>query len=309
MPSPIWVGSSSTAFATDANWSTGLKPADADTVTFNGLATQGIAGSDQSAVEPALLNVYNSFAYTIGSSTTALTIGPVTCNIGLPSDDGSTSSGPTAVFLNFGTDAVACTVHAARATGTSGFPCVVLEANSASSTLIVKGGSVGVGIFTPGLAGQWSSITTLGPTANVVIGTNVTLASLNMAPTGGRVLLQSACTTVDQDGGELETRGSGAITTAYIKGKANLNSTGTISALTVAGQGEANFSGNSAARTVTACTLDGPYATIDLRNTNNSITLTGGIVLQNGASASQIKCDDRVKVWLSVTTHTTGPSA
>lgn len=309
MAAPIWTGSSSTAFGTAGNWSTGAIPIDTDTVTFNGLATQGIVGSDQSALEPTLLNIYQSFLYTIGSSTTALTFGPVTCNIGLPSDDGSTPSGPSQIFLNFGVDPVACTVYDARRTGVSGFPCIVLEGVNAGNTLIVKGGSVGLGIFTPGIAFTFASVTLLGPTANVVIGTNGTLAALNQSVNGGRCLLQSAVTTLDQDGGELETRGSGAITTAYIKGKARLNSTGTITALTVSGSGNADLSNNSTARTITACTIDGKEATIDLRNTNNSITLTGGIVLQNGASASQVLCDDRTKVWLSVTTHTTGPSA
>jgi len=308
MPSPIWLGTT-TAFATASNWSTGVAPVDADIITFNGLATQGVVGSDQSAIEPAILNFYMSFAYTCGTSTTALSIGPVICNIGLPSDDGSSPSGPSQLFLNFGTDVVACTVHDARSQGVAGFPCIVLEGVNIANTLIVKGGSVGLGVFTPGIAATFLSVALLGPTVNMVIGTAVTLTTLSQSVNGGKCLLQSSVTTLDQDGGEIETRGSGAITTAFIKGKARLNSTGTITALTVAGNGLADFSRNSAARTVSALTLDGTAATVDLRNTNNSVTLSAGIVLQNGASANQILCDDRTKVWLSVTTHTTGPTA
>lgn len=299
MAAPIWDGSTDGAFATGANWSTGSAPADGDIATFNGIAARGIDGSDQSAIEPARLDVFKSFLYTIASSATALTIGPAICNIGLPSDDGSGAAGPSQVFLNFGSDVVVCTVHDARPTGVSGFPCIVLEGTNASNTLLIKGGSVGTGIFTPGLAATWATITVAGSTANLVIGTNVTNTTLLLQD--GKVLAQSAATTIDHQGGDLETRGSAAVGTIYAGGRtAKLSSTGTITTLRVSGQCVCTLSGSGlAARTISNVVISGTNCKLDLRGTGTAITLSNGIDLADGASASQILTDDGITVSLS----------
>jgi hypothetical protein len=298
MPSPIWTGSSSNAFATAANWSTAAVPVDADTVTFDGQGTQAIAGSDQSAIEPAILDVYQSFLYSIGSASTALQIGPAICRIGLPSADGSQPAGPSLINLNFTSDVVACTVFNARSQGTSGLPCVVLTGTNASNTLRVNGGSVGVGVFTPGIATTFATITVDGSTSNLIIGTNVTLTTLYQALAGGYVLLQSAATTVDNNGGTIETRGTGAITTANIGGNGILSGTGTITNLNITGRCSLSGSG-SASRTVTNCELLGPNALLDLRGCGTAVAFTNNVKIGYGASSSQILTDDRVTVSVS----------
>jgi hypothetical protein len=299
MAAPIFDGSTDGAFATAANWSTGSAPIDADIVTFNGIATRGIDGSDQSAIEPARTDVYKSFLYTIGSSTTALTLGSLIVNIGLPSDDGTSPAGPSQVFLNNGTDPVVCTIHDARPTGVSGFPCIVMEAVNASNTMLVKGGSVGTGLFTPGLAATWATITVNGPTANMTIGTNVTLTTLLIQD--GTCLMQSSVTTIDHQGGDLETRGTGTATTIYAGGRsAKLGSTGTITTLRVSGVCNCVLSGSGlAARTISNAFLSGTQCKLDLRGTGTAITFTNGIDLKDGASAAQILTDDEITVTLA----------
>jgi hypothetical protein len=297
MASPIWTGASTTVFNTAGNWSTGAVPIDADIVTYDGQGTQGCAGADHSSIEPAILNIYQSFLYTIGSASTALQLGPVLCNIGLPSLDGSSPAGPSLVNLNFTSDPVNCIVHSARTQGTSGLPCIVLTGTASANKLLVKGGSVGVGVFTPGVATTFATINVDGSTSNLVIGTNVTLTTLTISANGGYALLQSSATTVDANGGTIETRGTGTITTCNVGGKGILSGTGTITALNVTG--ECVLSGSASnARTITTCELLGPNARLDLRGTGTSVTFTNPIRVGYGASASQILTDDRVTVAL-----------
>lgn len=299
MAAPIWTGTTSTAFGTNTNWSTSAVPADGDTVTFDGQGTQGVVGSDQSAIEPAVLDVYQSFLYTIGSASTALQIGPVLCRIGLPSQDGSQPAGPSLVNLNFTTDPVTCIVYNARQQGTSGQPCIILTGVNASNTLQVMGGSVGLGTFTPGVACTFSSVTVNGSQAYLIIGSNVTLTTLLIQD--GTVLNQSSTTTIDHQGGRIETRGTGTYTNIYAGGaSAILSSTGTISNLLLSGPCNCVLSGSGLnARTVTTCTLSGTACKLDLRGTGTSITFSNGIELTDGASASQILTDDSIKVTLT----------
>ncbi len=79
----------------------------------------------------------------------------------------------------------------------------------------------------------------------------------NMYWKGGDNLLSSAATTINVNGGTLQTEGSGAYTTVNnTSGTFISNSTGTITTLNVSGTGISDFTKSQEARTVTTAKLD-----------------------------------------------------
>jgi hypothetical protein len=176
----------------------------------------------------------------------------------------------------------------------NGFSCVVLRGTHASNKLIVKGGSVGVGVITPGEASTFAQIDVAGK-SDVTLGYGLTLTTINQ--TGGEITLGSAVTTINQDAGKITTRGSGAITTANISGGLVSNSTGTITTLNVSGPGKADFSASPQARTVTDSFIYGNGATIDADNgATLSVTFTNGVDCLQGAKTDQVNFGDSVTV-------------
>lgn len=291
----LWIGGSSNAFGTAGNWSPSGVPANGDTVVIDGNATQMIAGSDQSAITLAALRIFRSCTFDVGSSATPLKIGATICEIGLTPDGGSSATGPQTVALDFSSIQTACTVYTNRGSGAGGYSSTIIRGTNASNKLTVKGGSVGVGTIFPGEATTFTEIDVAGSDTNVTIGYGVTLTTLNQS--NGSIVLNCAATTINQDGGTLETRGSGAITTANISGQFVANGTGTITTLNVSASGSADFTNSPSARTVTNSNLYG--ATAFLLADNNaplSVTFTNGVACKQGAKTKQVDFGDTVTV-------------
>lgn len=256
------------------NWFLNSVPVDADNITIDARATNDLIYSlNQSSVDPATLNIYQSYTHSLGSVDSPLRISPVAMKIGLPSEDGSRGSGPTLVNIDTGSNANTTDIYDSRTTGTSGLLPINLKGAHASNVIRVHGGTVGLATARPGDTATYPSIHVNGGTA--IVGAGVTATTIQQ--NGGKLTLNVAATTVTQDGGTLETKGSGAVTTMYVGGTAKLNSTGTITTLEVRPGGKADFSGNTAARTVTTLRMY-KGATLDLDNgVPGSITLTNPI--------------------------------
>jgi hypothetical protein len=148
---------------------------------------------------------------------TAWQIGPAVCDVGLPTGGGNTSSGPPSSRPGFRFRCLR--LHGARRAqerNVNGFSCVMLAGTNASNTLLVKGGSVGVGKMTPGQSSTFATIDITGDGADVDLGSGLTWTTINLE--AGEVHVASAGTTLNVDGGAADTAGSGAITTINISG-------------------------------------------------------------------------------------------
>lgn len=294
MPDNAWIGGTSTVWSLAANWFTGSVPVTGDTVTFDGRAQRNLDGFDASAVTLAALRVYSSFLKRIGTNdagvVTPLKVGATLCDIGLPGENGSNSSGGESIGLDFAAIQTTCNLHASRNSGQNGFSCVMIRGTHASNKFNVKAANVGFGTVAPGESVVLSQLD-VGKGALVTVGYGATATTINQ--TDGDAVLLAAATTINQLGGTMTTRGTGAITTVNAGGKFVSNSTGTITTITAMGNGEADFSQSPVARTVTNARVDGPGAKFNadngaMRTGSVSLTLTNGVICQNGAKSNQV---------------------
>jgi hypothetical protein len=295
----VWVGGTSTDPTVAGNWSPSGVPVDGDHVIIDGRATKAIAGADQSAIELGSLRIYKSMSYDVGSRAAPWKIGPALCEIGLSSESGNAQqSGPSTIVLDFTGDQVLCIVHDARDAAADGGNCVLLTGTHVSNQIVVHGGSVGIGAKFPGEATTVAQLDVDGDTAQVYVGFGVTLTTANQ--NGGNAVLNCPATTVNQEAGSLETRGSGAITTLNIRGTAVLNSTGTITTVNLAGAGFADFGKSPAVRTVTNFKMYGNACRMNANsNAYNSgapvLALTNGIETLEGANISQVTMPTNIR--------------
>lgn len=302
----VWIGDDSGNEgdpATAANWLPSGVPVDGDHVIIDGRAQVALIGTDQSSIELASLRIYKSCTANIGSRATPWQIGATLCEIGLPSESGGdTNSGPETIAIDFTADPTVTIVHDARETGADGAPCVNLRGTDSGNIIDVRGGSVGIGTLFPGEAATVATLHISGDATRVFVGFGVTLTTANQR--AGFSIINCAATTVNLDGGELETRGSGAFTTFNCRGTAVLNSTGTITTLNVAAAGAADFSQSPQARTVTTLNMYGPTASLNLDNNAYAtgapvVTITNGIQLLQGARPSQISSPTNLEMTLA----------
>jgi hypothetical protein len=249
MPSSyVWTGTTSTAFATGTNWSPSGPPTTGDSAYFDFNATRALAASDQHTVVLANLFIKSTCTYDIGDAATSLQIAATNWRLGDSSNSASAGAFNGRINLDFGTNQFTGVVVNTGSTSTdSGKEPVRVKGTHASNRLIVTSGRVGVATDNIGDTAQLSEIDCLGGTINV--GSGTTLATFRQE--AGVGLLNSAVTTIQQDGGTLTTAGSGAITTANISGTANFGSTGTITTLEVFPTGRATFNGDYRSKTVT----------------------------------------------------------
>lgn len=299
MASKTWLGTTDAAFGTSGNWSPSGAPTTGDDVVFDGRSIRAIDGSDQSAITLASLRIYKSCSTDIGSVATPLKIGATICQIGVDTDGATGASGPSLIALDFYSIQTTVSVFdGTRTTAATGATnAVMLRGTHASNVLTVYGGSVGVGMFVLNEATTFATIHVHGSTSRVTIGAGVTLTTLNQTTDGSRVFLNCAATTINQDGGTLETRGTGAITTVNALGTFTSNSTGTITTLNVSESGLADLAKSPAARTITNCNLYGSRARINADNNSVlAVTFTNGVDCLQGAKTSQVNFGDTVTV-------------
>lgn len=220
------------------NWDGGALPANTNDVFIDNSSSDILYGLDQSAVETlASLNIGKSFTGKIGYngaagySGTYLQVACTVINIGKHSGPGS-PSGSGRIMIDTGTVASTINVYGTSNSPTdTNKPSVRLLANEATTVLNVKKGKVGVAYE----SGETSTLATINESyesnktsdADVYIGSGVTLTTLYK--TGGSCELGCAATTVTNFAGDIETLGSGEITTfTNHGGTAMLKSTGRI---------------------------------------------------------------------------------
>lgn len=259
MATKIWVGTDTAGdWSVAANWSPAGVPANDDDVYLVNSSQDVTAGLDQSAVALASYNQEQSYTGKIGDADNYLQIGASAVNIGQHYGPGS-PAGSGRIKLDLGATAAVVVVYNTGSPADSNLPSVRLLANNAATTIEVRKGSVGiacetgetttVGTITESYVSQQSS------DADVFVGPGVTLTTLNK--TGGDCVLECAATTVTNEGGDLVTTGSGAITTMHVKGGEVIpNSTGTITTCNINTAGYADFTKSAAARTVTTLKLE-----------------------------------------------------
>lgn len=279
MADPHWLGTTSAAFGTGANWSTASAPVDTDTATFNQFASGPIDGSDQSAIELAALYVWSTFIYNFGTNGTPLTIDATLVQIGRES--GSATAGTHSGRINLSLPDIASTIEIfgtkTSAGSDSGKEPVRIKTGANANKLYFKGtGKVGIATDSIGDTAQFSEIALLAAgTMNVGVGTTLT----KWRQTAGVGNLFGAATTLQQDAGTLYTYGAGAYTTANIGGTAYLQSTGTITALNIAKTGTVDMLKDSRAKTITTVTM---YPGATFKWDPNVITITNPIVVVGG---------------------------
>lgn len=303
MASYVWVGGSSTAFGTAGNWlkddGTNEVPVDGSTVIFDGRAQNNCAGSDQSAIEPALVRITSDFTKQIGTysagTITFLQLGPATTIIGEPRPDGTFGSGSQMIAINFTTDVSVTRVLSTATEGQGGFPPVIIKGTSTTRTLQVFSGWVGDGVYL-GESTTLATCSVLGPDARVELGVGATLSTVHQ--TGGSLTFRSAVTTFNQEGGTARSEGSGAITTADIGGQFVSNSTGTITNANIQNGGYLVLDESNASRTVTNTVIYGT-GRVRLPIPYSAVTFTNGIDLLRGATTEQIENGRDVTVSLS----------
>lgn len=248
----IWAGADGN-WAAAANWSPSGVPANADDVYLEDASQSITAGFNQSAVALTSLNISRTFTGYVGDSNGYLQIGATTVNIGYYYGKG-TPAGSGRIKLDLGAVDSTVTISYSAASTDTNKHAIRLKANDANTIIHCLKGDVGLATDTNEVSTVGTInigwLTNQGNDCDVEIGSGVTLTTLNK--TGGECTLQCAATTVNCDYGDLSTAGTGAITTATIKGgKLISNSTGTITALNVIENGQADFSLSNAARTVT----------------------------------------------------------
>ncbi len=257
-----------------------------DTLTIDGRTTAAILyGLNLSAKTLDQCDVYMSNAQAIGTTVAPLRISATVLNIGLPAVDGSRPSGPNLIAFNTGTVVGTVNVYDSNRNGTNGLPTVNWKGTHASNVVNVLGGVFGAGTLLNGDVATIATFNQEDGIATLASGVTLTTARIN----GGSCLIQCAATTINQDGGTLKTTGSGAITTLYCSGPADLQSTGTITTLEIRKGGKASFAGSTAARTVTTIKMY-PGASLDLDNgVMGSITITNPIQLIGCALPDDVK--------------------
>lgn len=273
---------------TAANWSAGAVPADTEDVWLQDSAIDILYGLDQSAIEPTSLNILASYTGKIGLPAKVnagdddeyyeyrsryLTIGPLILNIGQ-----GTGTGSPRLNINTGTDPCTVNIHSTGQAEQNRTHAVQYKGVEAGNVINIYQGTLAVApeggeVATVPIIRQ-SYRTSVDSDTTVLLGKGCTLTTIDKL--GGTLEINSAATTITQNGGTLMTYGTGAITTLTLRGgTAYPNSTGTITTLTVSNDAHADFSQSLVARTVTNC--EKYEATSRISDPFKVVTFTNGI--------------------------------
>lgn len=207
MADAVFIGGTSAAYATAANWDPVAVPATDVTLIFNGQSQQGMDGTDISASpKNHAMIVEESFIYAIGSA-------------GQPFEPtGITSlyfagAGTATSYINIG------------ATGGTDMDNVVVDSPSAKSPILILGGTNGdiarltvrrgkVEVANSTIIdGKVTVIGGIGAsTSELTLGTGLTLAGLEVAIEGGKLTTSTLIPTLQMKGGEAVLSGSAGLT-------------------------------------------------------------------------------------------------
>lgn len=273
------------------NWDTGAIPANGDTVYIDNASVDILYGLAQSGVAPAAVYIAQSFTATIGLPevnaaggyheyrATYLALAPVILQIGSGPGQGSGR-----IKINCGSSACALTVYNSGA-ALDQVPAILWKGTSASNTLTMIGGNLGVAIFGPEVA-TLSTVTKSG--GDLVTSSGVTLSGA-LTQAGGTWLGASAiATSFTQIGGLAQFDGTGAVAQLTLRGGTfNYSTTGTLGGATVvSGTSLLDFSLNSVATTISAA-ID-IYGTAAFVNDHNKRLGSVVVDFNEGALATQV---------------------
>lgn len=293
MSTNYWISTSSGDYGDIANWSLGAVPTTGDDVVIPAGTAAITTNLNQSAVAIGSFRPMAGCG-SIGTATAPLQLRGCPSDINFGYDGSQTLAGR--IHIDYGSAvAAAIVVHAGSQASTdaaSGLYATRIKSANASSTLSVLGGDVDVAMNTPGETATFATISaTKGPGTSinprVRISSGVTLTTFNSSG-GGEHIVRCALTTLQNDGGNVRTEGSGAITTMNCTaGTITPNSTGTVTNMTAEGSGSIDMLRSRAARTVTTPTIknggtisaDSAYVTF-----TNKLAFTGRLRITAAAA-------------------------
>ena len=255
------------AYATDSNWTTGLKPAATDEVVFPSSATgTDITGVNESARGLDSFTVEEGCGLGFGTMAVKLQVDPGIFNF----------AGTKQSFFDLGVEPQTINVfNTATASGDESGLYII--ASDTANVMNLYKGQVAVEVY-PGDVGVFATInvgylSSKTGDSYLVTGDGLTLVTLNM--TGGNANIHGPLTTVTMSAGNLYTKGSGAIATLNVKGgRAYLDSTGTISILNMFA-GTTDFTRTNGTRAVTNINA---YHGSTLLYDKDFVTLTNDLV-------------------------------
>lgn len=261
-------------FNTAANWAENAVPVGGDNVNISGFnaLTYGV----NTGLTFAAFN-------TLGSSSGAQG------GLGKPFSFGCTSfsfSGTGQSYFNIGSSNIPVTVYQTASATAPSSGLYLLGTNI--TTLTVYGGSVDIA----GTVGQTSTVATTvvssfnNNTARVNFGSGASITTVGVD--SGTATIGCALTTLNANGGNVNTIGTGAITTLTNNGCTVVNnSSGTITNLNING-GSNDFTQNTVPRTVTNCTFNVGKSAQLLLDTA-VVTLTNKVVINSGTTTLTVQ--------------------
>ncbi len=251
-----WLGTSSTSWATGANWSTGTAPGASDTAVFS--STSDVISGTPPTAAIAGLRVTEGFTGSIGTSASPMGIAATTAVINCPGGQVYTTGAITTLTV------IAC----------GGASPGLKMTNSAVTTLNVSGlvGSIEfVGTGGPLSVNMFDS-----PFATVTVPSTASTHRTFVMNSGTLTTSVGATHGVTVDGGELVMNGTGTVNTiTQSGGLVKYNSSGTVTTVRVNG-GTMSFAENPS----TALTISNAYVangTLDERNGLANVTYTNDI--------------------------------
>ncbi len=235
MANVTWLGTTSTAFTTAANWSGGSVPSATDSIRFVANYSNAIAAHDFSGTTLADVVVEKGYAAIMGSKTGNLKL---TCTF-------FEFSGTGVSYIDLAASSIAPRVVATASTPGAGLYALYLI-GSALTTLSVEAGSVGVAAV-HGTTATVATIRQRGGDLRVGEGTTLTTYS----GYGGTATILANMTNANLYGAAVQTGEQATITTLTVEsGVLVANSSGTITTATING-GELDLADSGGARTVT----------------------------------------------------------
>jgi hypothetical protein len=256
-------GSGPNYWSVGANWSGGFAPVAGDDALIDQTSSVSILyGLGQSAITLANLNIGAGFTGTIGLPTrnvngyveylpTYLSIAATNARIGMGIGQGSGR-----IKLDTGTVATALNVYATGAPIETGLESLLWKGNSASNTVNVISGNVGLCV----LAGETGTVNTLklgigsgGAVPRVRSGPVMTL--LNLTQGGGEMEINSGVGTINKVAGILVANGINASvgTFNHDGGSTDWRQAGSISVLN--NTGDIDFRADPRTHTITNCNM------------------------------------------------------
>lgn len=235
MANVTWLGTTSTAFGTAANWSGGSVPSASDSIRFVANYSNPIAAHDFSGTALADVVFEKGFAATVGSKTGNLKL---TCTF-------FEFAGTGVSYIDLAASSIAPRVVTTATTPGAGLYALNLI-GSALTTLSVESGSVAVAAA-HGTTSTVATIRQRGGELKVGEGTTLTTYS----GYGGTATILASMTNANVYGSSVTTGEQGTITTLTMEsGLLVANSSGTITTATLNG-GELDLASSGGNRTVT----------------------------------------------------------